>query len=446
MRSRCRLLPRAVYTAAPSQFPIANQPLVLEVLATLRMRNRNSGTRVVPGEAGAKAQGAAGRAGHCPAPGRGAGVHRGPRLPGSHYSVRGKGGFCFCCREPVAPSSPASRGERLEFRVLLRQLGVADGRVIQVAESQPYQMRTAPASARGGVMKRVWSNVTARAQRTRALSPHRASRARRCFAEVPLHHPPAPREAGRSCRPHFTDTELRHIRVTSGMPRATQGLQLGPDPTGWPEGPRSAPAPQPLRGQPHRAGSRADTGGRTEGDTGHTRPRADTDGEGVSGGSQRETRLGAAPLEKGAPRLPCRAPQRSHAIFAKLAAAERPGDNHRASEDHTPGQQGRTGCEENRGPRASASGTACPPGWPGARQGQRVGTGRAGRRPRGLLRGNGMTAGPAEQEPEEVGTARAGCGRPSLESGCRNQAGGRQAGGFRARPSGRTQVTARAAA
>lgn len=233
------------------------------------MRNRNSGTRVVPGEAGAKAQGAAGRAGHCPAPGRGAGVHRGPRLPGSHYSVRGKGGFCFCCREPVAPSSPASRGERLEFRVLLRQLGVADGRVIQVAESQPYQMRTAPASAQGGVMKRVWSNVTARAQRTRALSPHRASRARRCFADVPLHHPPAPREAGRSCRPHFTDTELRHIRVTSGMPRATQGLQLGPDPTGWPEGPRSAPAPQPLRGQPHRAGSRADTGGCTEGDTGH---------------------------------------------------------------------------------------------------------------------------------------------------------------------------------
>lgn len=288
------------------------------------MRNRNSGTRVVPGEAGAKAQGAAGRAGHCPAPGRGAGVHRGPRPPGSHYSVRGKGGFCFCCREPVAPSSPASRGERLEFRVLLRQLGVADGRVIQVAESQPYQMRTAPASARGGVMKHVWSNVTARAQRTRALSPHRASRARRCFADVPLHHPPAPREAGRSCRPHFTDTELRHIRVTSGMPRATQGLQLGPDPTGWPEGPRSAPAPQPLRGQPHRAGSRADTGGRTEGDTGHTRPRADTDGEGVSGGSQRETRLGAAPLEKGAPRLPCRAPQRSHAIFAKLAGGRAP--------------------------------------------------------------------------------------------------------------------------
>lgn len=288
------------------------------------MRNRNSGTRVVPGEAGAKAQGAAGRAGHCPAPGRGAGVHRGPRPPGSHYSVRGKGGFCFCCREPVAPSSPASRGERLEFRVLLRQLGVADGRVIQVAESQPYQMRTVPASAQGGVMKRVWSNVTARAQRTKALSPHRASRARRCFANVPLHHPPAPREAGRSCRPHFTDTELRHIRVTSGMPRATQGLQLGPDPTGWPEGPRSAPAPQPLRGQPHRAGSRADTGGRTEGDTGHTRPRADTDGEGVSGGSQRETRLGAAPLEKGAPRLPCRAPQRSHAIFAKLAGGRAP--------------------------------------------------------------------------------------------------------------------------
>lgn len=251
-------------------------------------------------------------------------MHRGPRPPGSHYSVRGKGGFCFCCREPVAPSSPASRGERLEFRVLLRQLGVADGRVIQVAESQPYQMRTAPASAQGGVTKRVWSNVTARAQRTRTLSPHRASRARRCFADVPLHHPPAPREAGRSCRPHFTDTELRHIRVTSGMPRATQGLQLGPDPTGWPEGPRSAPAPQPLRGQPHRAGSRADTGGRTEGDTGHTRPRADTDGEGVSGGSQRETRLGAAPLEKGAPRLPCRAPQRSHAIFAKLAGGRAP--------------------------------------------------------------------------------------------------------------------------
>lgn len=57
---------------------------------------------------------------------------------------------------------------------------------------------------------------------------------------------------------------------------------------------------------------------------GHTRPRADTDGEGVSGGSQRETRLGAAPLEKGAPRLPCRAPQRSHAIFAKLAGGRAP--------------------------------------------------------------------------------------------------------------------------
>lgn len=212
------------------------------------MRNRNSGTRVVPGEAGAKAQGAAGRAGHCPAPGRGAGVHRGPRPPGSHYSVRGKGGFCFCCREPVAPSSPASRGERLEFRVLLRQLGVADGRVIQVAESQPYQMRTAPASAQGGVMKRVWSNVTARAQCTRALSPHRASRARCCFADVPLHHPPAPREAGRSCRPHFTDTELRHIKVTSGMPRATQGLQLGPDPDRVARGPTLSTGPPASEG------------------------------------------------------------------------------------------------------------------------------------------------------------------------------------------------------
>lgn len=175
-------------------------------------------------------------------------MHRGPRLPGSHYSVRGKGGFCFCCREPVAPSSPASRGERLEFRVLLRQLGVADGRVIQVAESQPYQMRTAPASAQGGVMKHVWSNVTARAQRTRALSPHRASRARRCFADVPLHHPPAPREAGRSCRPHFTDTELRHIRVTSGMPRATQGLQLGPDPDRVARGPTLSTGPPASEG------------------------------------------------------------------------------------------------------------------------------------------------------------------------------------------------------
>lgn len=92
--------------------------------------------------------------------------------------------------------------------------------------------------------------------------------------------------------------------------------------------------------------------------------------QGGAPGRIQSSKLGAAPLEKGAPQLPRRAPQRSRAITARWTgpptpagrAAERPGDSHGAS-----GGPGHSSCCKPRHAEAGAGGGSDPRA-PGSRR------------------------------------------------------------------------------